>query len=231
MKVAVCIPSLGDITQPCLEALAASDPVLKAASHTPYLINERGNPYISAARATMLRKALDGGAEVVVFIDYDLSWRPEDLLKLIDTEGDVVAGTYRFKKDEEEYMGEWMRHPSGRPIRADDGTLKASRVPAGFLKVTRDAVDRFMREYPELVYGPRYSPSVDLFNHGVIEGVWYGEDYAFSKRWVEKCGDLWLVPDLSLTHHSADKAYPGNLHEFLMRQSGGINDPARKVAA
>lgn len=222
MKVVIATPSLGDLTKPYIEALAASAPLVEAAGHECLFIREIGNPYISAARATMLRKALDGKADVVVFIDYDLSWKPQDLLTLIETEGDVAAGTYRFKKDDIEYMGGWEQHPSGRPVLADDGTIKATRVPAGFLKVTKEAVDRFMQAYPELVYGPRHNPSVDLFNHGAIDGVWYGEDYAFSKRWVEAGGDIWLVPDLDIAHHSADRDYPGNLHEYLMRQPGGL---------
>lgn len=224
MKVAIATPSLGDLTQPYIDALAASAPLLEAAGYETSFIREIGCPYISAARATMLRKALDGKADVVVFIDYDLSWKPQDLITLIETEGDVVAGTYRFKKDDEEYMGDWERHPSGRPVVAEDGTFKATRVPAGFLKVTKEAVDTFMRAYPQLIYGPPHNPSVDLFNHGAIDGVWWGEDYAFSKRWIECGGDLWLVPNLDIAHHSPGKAFPGNLHEFCMRQPGGSKE-------
>ena len=222
MKVAFATPSLGDLTRPYIEALAASAPLLEAKGWESTFIREIGSPYISGARATMLRKALDGKADVVVFIDYDLSWSPADLVTLIETEGDVVSGTYRFKKDEEEYMGAWETHPSGRPVVADDGTFKATRVPGGFLKVTKEAVDRFMSAYPELIYGPRYNPSIDLFNHGAIGGVWYGEDYAFSKRWVDCGGDLWIVPNLNITHHAPDKAYPGNLHEYMMARPGGL---------
>lgn len=233
MKVVVATPSLGDLTEPYKLALAASAPLIEAAGHECLMIREIGNPYISGARATMLRKALDGQADAVVFIDYDLSWAPADLLTLVETDGDAVAGTYRFKKDDEEYMGGWLTDSQGRPqLRVDDngmtdGCFRANRVPAGFLKITKSGVDRFMRAYPELTYGPAYNPSVDLFNHGAIDHVWYGEDYAFSKRWTEKCGDLWLIPNLNITHHSPDKAFPGNLHEFMMRQPGGVNDPER----
>jgi hypothetical protein len=225
MKVVVATPSLGDLTEPYLRSLAASAPVLEAAGIQTSFIREIGNPYISAARATMLRKALDGQADAVVFIDYDLSWDADNLLTLIETPGDVVAGTYRFKKDDEEYMGAWETLPDLRPALRDDGCFKATRVPAGFLKVTKEAVDRFMGAYPELIYGPRYAASVDLFNHGAIDGTWYGEDYAFSKRWRDCGGEIALIPDLNIAHHSPDKAYPGNLHEFMMRQPGGINAP------
>jgi hypothetical protein len=118
-------------------------------------------------------------------------------------------------------MGGWQTDATGRPVLRDDGCIKADRIPAGFMKITKEAVDKFMRAYPELIYGSRYAAAVDLFNHGAIDGVWYGEDYAFSKRWTEKCGDIWLIPDLDIAHHSSDREFPGNLHEYLMRCPGG----------
>ena len=220
-KVVIATPSLAGPTEPYKQALAGSAPILKDAGLDTHFVQEIGCPYISAARATMLRKALDRQADIIVFIDYDLSWRADDLLTLINTPGNIVAGTYRFKKDEEEYMGGWFTDATGRPVLRDDGCIKANRIPAGFMKITKEAVDMFMRAYPELIYGSRYAASVDLFNHGAIDGVWYGEDYAFSKRWTEKCGDIWLVPGLNITHHSPDRAFEGNLHEWLMRLPGG----------
>lgn len=226
MKVGFCVPSLNGPTAPFVAAMERSIPLVTGAGWDEGLIQEIGNPYISAARATMLRKALDAQADVVVFLDYDLSWDPGDLLKLIETPGDVVAGLYRFKKDDEEYMGAWETDPTGRPRLRDDGCIIASRVSAGFLKVTRAGVERFMRAYPQLCYGSPINPSVDLFNHGAHEGVWWGEDYAFSRNWLACGGEIAVVPDLNLTHHSADRAYPGNLHEFLMRQPGGCKAEA-----
>ncbi|MBN8994439.1 MAG: hypothetical protein J0H94_04380 [Rhizobiales bacterium] len=230
MKVVIATPSLAGPTLPYREALAASAPVLEAAGISCSFVQEIGCPYISGARATLIRKALDGQADVIVLLDYDLSWDAADLVTLINAPGDVVAGTYRFKKDDEEYMGSWQTDAGGRPVLRDDGCFKATRVPAGFLKITKEAVDKFMSAYPELIYGPRYAASVDLFNHGAIGGVWYGEDYAFSKRWIEAGGDIWIIPDLNIAHHAPDRAFPGNLHEFMMRQPGGSKDPARKAA-
>jgi len=234
-KVVFCIPTVKRPYQQTLDSLEASIPLIKAAGWDEGMVNEIGNPYISAARATMLRKALDAKADVIMFIDHDVSWKPRDLLTLIETQGDVVAGTYRFKADEISFMGTVQTGPMGTPLVREDGAIKANTVPAGFLKITKEAVDKFMSAYPELCYGPKYNLSVDLFNHGAHEGLWWGEDYAFSRRWCEKCGDIWLVPDLDLTHNAVDregfnKAYVGNFHQYLMMQPGGINDPERKAA-
>jgi hypothetical protein len=127
-------------------------------------------------------------------------------------------------------MGGPFSDINNRPVVRADGAMKAHRVPAGFMKITPDGVDKFMQMYPELTYGPRWNPCTDLFNHGAIDGVWYGEDYAFSKRWVDKCGDIWLIPDVNVTHHTADVAFIGNYHKFMLRQPGGSEDPLRIAA-
>jgi hypothetical protein len=76
----------------------------------------------------------------------------------------------------------------------------------------------------------RYAPTFDLFNHGAHEGVWWGEDYAFSRRWREMGGEIWVVPDLDITHHSRDAAFPGNYHKFLLSLSDKIR-ASEKAAA
>ncbi len=169
----------------------------------------------------MLTKAMKANADVIVFIDHDLSWEPENLLKLLETEGDVVAGTYRFKGEPEEYMGNILPDIGGRPQVREDGCVKAHCVPAGFLKVTRGAINRFTLAYPELMYADEGTLTVDLFNHGAYKGVWYGEDYSFSRRWLECGGEIWIIPDLNITHHLEDKPYPGNFHRYLLRLPGG----------
>src|ERR1700690_2023909 len=138
-KVVFCIPTMTRPYPQTIEALKASVPLLDAAGWQHELVHEIGCPYISAARATMLRKALDAKATVIVFIDHDMSWDPQDLLTLIETEGDVVSGTYRFKNGEaeqgckdERYMG-YMKGPY--PEVSADGCIKLVCAPAGFLKV------------------------------------------------------------------------------------------------
>ena len=221
-KVIFCIPTVTKPYQACLDSLAASIPLIEKAGWEHGLVSEIGNPYISNARATMLRKALDQNADAIVFIDHDLSWDPEDLLKLLETDGDVVAGTYRFKRDEVEYMGAVLTGVDGRPQVREDGCVLGFSIPAGFMKITKQGVNAFMRAYPELAYGPdQFALNIDLFNHGAMNGVWYGEDYAFSRRWNDKCGKIWIIPDLNITHHTKDAAFPGNFHEYLLSRPGG----------
>lgn len=222
LKLVICTPTIKRPFDAYLAALEAEVPHLEAAGIEHFAVNEVGSAYISHARCSMLRKAMDVQPDVVVFIDHDMSWTPGSLVKLVQTPGDVVAGTYRYKTAKEEYMGTWRTDDTGVPLTREDGCIRGEWIPAGFLKITDGLVHQMMGAYPDLVYGPRYRPSFDLFNHGAHKGVWYGEDYAFSRRVNEMGGEVWVVPNLDLTHHGADgEAYVGNFHNYLRRQPGG----------
>jgi hypothetical protein len=208
-----------------VQSLIDSLPFIDAAGYDHGYTQTLGNPYISGARAEITRKGMDAKADIMVYIDYDISWQPQDLVTLLNTPGDVVAGTYRCKTDDRDevlYMGAWFTDQEDfKPIGRKDGCIKAKAVPAGFLKVTTTAIDQFMRAYPHLCYGPQFSLSVDLFNHGAHDGLWWGEDYAFARNYIDCGGDVWIVPNLNIDHWQGDYAYKGNLHEYLLRQPGG----------
>lgn len=231
-RVAFCIPTVTKPYQCTLDSLAASIPLIEAAGYEHAAVYEIGNPYISAARSLMLHKALEWKADIVVFIDHDLSWQPEDLLYLIECDRDVVAATYRYKRDLEEYMGHVAVDIDGKPrfervtIKSHIGDLDTNlltmvNVPAGFLKITRAAVNHFMAQWPELLYGEKCAPHVDLFNHGAMDGVWYGEDYAFCRRWNERCGNVFCIPNLDVNHHLASgEVFAGNYDKYLSSLTG-----------
>ncbi len=221
MKVVLCVPTLTKPYKQLRDSIKASIPILDEANIDHSIVSEVGNPYVSQARNVMLRKALDAKAEQIIFLDHDISFEPDALLKLIQADGEVVAGTYRFKQDDEKYMGTVYSGLDGTPVVRGDGCIHAQWVPAGFLRVTEQAIHQFAGAYPHLLYGRRYAPYIDLFNHGAHNGIWYGEDYAFSRNWNDSGGKIWLIPDLNITHHSATKDYPGNFHMFMRRQPGG----------
>lgn len=234
LRVAFCYPTMAGPTDAFLDSLARSVPLLDG-RYEHRAIHELGCPYISGARATMLRKAMQWGADVYVFLDDDVAWRPEDLVALIEAEGEVVAGTYRYKTGgDPTYMGRVFLGPNTRPIVRDtDGAIKAICLPAGFLKVTAGAVAKFMAAYPELnITGGDDFVSPDLFNHGAHKGVWYGEDYAFCRNWMDLGGEIWLLPDLDLDHHGRGVqkglVWKGNFHRHLLEM--GQRDPVREAA-
>lgn len=220
MKIVFCTPTYIKPHPAYLEAMEKCLPAVEAAGFEHQCVFDVGCPYISSARARMLGKALATDAQAFVFLDDDVSWCPQDMVSLLKAPGEVVAGTYRYKLDEVKYMSLLVTDHYGYPMRIrGDGAILADRVPAGFLKVTRSAVEKFANAYPELVTDKDKPPSVDLFNHGAHEGLWWGEDYAFCRRWRALGEDVWLLPDMNIDHHHRDgRVFAGNFHEFMLRQ-------------
>lgn len=230
MKVVIGVPTLTRPYDKCLNSIERAIPALDAAGYEHGLAFEVGCPYISAARSKLIQKAERSGYDRLVFIDHDISFEPEDLIRLLSFhDDDVVAGTYRFKIDEERYMGTVFSDENGFPVRREDGCLHAELVPAGFLNISQEVPRIFLYNHYDLML--RYTDSdgnnkesVELFNHGAYHGAYWGEDYAFSRRWNNMGRDIWIVPDLNLTHSTLEKDYVGNFHKFLMKQPGGLHD-------
>lgn len=237
LKVTFCVPSRRKAHPAFFGAMERSIPAIIDAGFQEGMTFQTGCPYISGARASMLKQALNAKSDIIVFIDDDVSWEGDALLRLVQTPDDVVGGTYRCKEDELNYMGRILQDKDGFPTSIrEDGCIECSCLPAGFLKITKEAVFKFMRGYPELCYGPPWDYAVDLFNHGAHQGLWWGEDYAFCRRWRDIGGKVWLIPDLNIHHNAwpedgkADyKVYEGNFHKYLLSRPGGVNGPPADV--
>lgn len=228
MKVRFLIPVYRRPQPEFISSLEASIPVIKEAGWEEGSAWEIGHAYVSYARSLLLKKALADDPDYVVYLDDDVSHEPGDLLRLLETPGDIVGGTYRFKSPQEEYMGK-LNKADGSPVPAlaPNGCYPAFFLPAGFLKISRGALEIMIETYPGLDFSrptPEGKDCYDLFNHGVLkvgeEKTWFGEDYAFSLRAQFAKLKLWLLPDLSLGHHGVNIDgqrfdYMGNFQKFL----------------
>jgi hypothetical protein len=238
MKVALCIPTRKEPFPQMIEAVDASIASIKAAGHVVGAVTVAGSAYISWAAALMVAKGLLWGADAAILIEDDMSFGPDALLKLIETPGDVVAGNYRYKTELEEYMGfplltgdpggafdkpELPEGVQSTMLIRKDGCIVGKSAPAGFLKITRECVERFRKAYPETICDDTRQGTefTDLFQHGGHKGVWYGQDFAFCRRWRD-CGEtVWIQPDLDISHwlRKDDGTYvefPGNYRKWLM---------------
>jgi hypothetical protein len=256
MKVALCIPTRKEPFPQMIEAVDRSIASVKAAGYVVGATTEIGSAYISWAAAHLVAKALIWEADIIVLIEDDMSFAPEALLRLIETPGDVVAGNYRYKDDTGDFMGfplvlgdkggafDRPELPPDTPMTIKirkDGCIVAKSAPAGFLKLTRHCVERFRVAYPELICDDTRQKAVftDLFNHGAHKGVWYGQDFAFCRRWRECGGTVWIQPDLDISQwikrdEGTFVEYPGNYKRWLKEKHNvdfeGVQASLRRAA-
>lgn len=211
---------------PFINSLNAAGRLLKERGYTPNKGAVFGDPYIQKARNTLVKQFLASSNDTFFFIADDIEFQPKDVLKVIKTPGDVVAGVYRTKQNEPHYPVGIIGGIDGVPLTRSDGCIRATRVQTGFLKINRCVFERIILNYPGLAYygvrdGKPVNIAHDFFPQGVYKHTWIGEDYAFCDLWTGIGGEIWIVPDMDLTHYEGKIGYRGNYHTHLMCRPGG----------
>ena len=197
---------------------------------------------ITRGRNTLVSRFLDTPtATHLLFIDADIGFNAEQVVRMLRFDEDVVAGMYPLK------LLDWSsglnRAVSGEsletaPLRyvgapcegeeaaSQEGFVTATYAGTGFMLIKRQVFLRMMEAYPQLRYSaahnaavPNQSPNQYALFDCMIEpesGVYLSEDYTFCQRWRALGGQVWLDTRSSLIHVGS--------HEF-------IGDPARRYAA
>jgi len=220
--------------QPFMDSLNGAGRLLKEHGYTPNKGAVFCDPYIQKARNNLVKQFLESDNDIFFFIADDVEFKPEDLLKVLETPGDVVAGVYRTKQDDPYYPVGICKDSDGCPITREDGCIDARRVQTGFLRIHRTVFEQIILRYPGLAYygvknGEKINVAHDFFPQGVHKHVWLGEDYAFCELWTGIGGKIWIVPDIDLTHYEGEIGYKGNYHEYLKKLPGGINEREGKI--
>ncbi|MCJ2136614.1 hypothetical protein MKK69_21605 [Methylobacterium sp. J-026] len=120
-------------------------------------------------------------ADYVLFIDSDMTFPRDALLRLLVRNVDIIAATYSRRTAPFHFLGDILPE---QPADVPKGLLEMARIPTGFLLVKATVFERLKRPY---------------FRFRVDEeaGVNIGEDYDFSDR-VRSLGyRIWCDPSLS----------------------------------
>ena len=192
--------------------------------------NWSGDPLISHARNVCLATFLQTDCTDLLFVDDDVSWAPGSILQLVKHDVDVVAGLYRHKKDPESYPVNWLDKPQ---LVAEKGLLEVRDVPFGFTRLSRACVEKMWEEAKDRPF--RHSSAPDLqcrviFDNEYVrgegeDGLFFGEDYVFCRRWRELGGKVWIDPELAL-NHLGHKDYKGHIGNWLRGdRNENVNDP------
>lgn len=180
--------------------------------------DECGNTDITDARARMVAKFLDGPGTDLVFVDHDVCWEANALLKLIDYPVDFVSGVYPIRNDPLAFN---LRYVDDKPELWGDpktGLIEVAGVSAGFMSCSRKMLEKMVKAHPELSYVRKDQPYHGLFDHyRYEEGTRkrkLGEDYSFCQRWRDLGGKVWIDANIKMGHIGL-KTFAGSLGHFL----------------
>lgn len=156
---------------------------------------------------------LKSDADRLVFVDSDVTFEPGTLLKLAHRSQDFVGGAYRFKMDLESYPIGWLDKPF---LQANaDGLLEVSTLPGGMLSLSRKVFEVLKAAHPDREYEHFGRVAHCYFQTPFIDGHLYGEDSHFCKEWRDAGGEVFLDPELTLTHWDFNRPYVGHVGNWL----------------
>ena len=148
------------------------------------------------------------------FLDDDIGWPPEAVLRLLRHDVDIVGGTYPFKQDEGGFPVSIMADRETHQPVEHNGLIRAGHLPGGFMRIRRRALERMAEgqpTYPHRLSDGTVQVITNIFRTGYDErtGERVGEDVDFCWRWLEMDGQLWLDPDITFSH-TGRKRWHGN---------------------
>ena len=190
------------------------------------LIFKDGDALITRARASLISQFLDDpSATHLLFIDADIGFEPEQVMRLVQCGAEMCAAVYpikrldwgRVKKTIDgarpnpaaaslQYVFE-VEDPNAVIARA--GFVKVRYAGTGFLMIRRQALEKMCARYPQLKFKRDHSVDASsasdnrfaLFECMIDEaGTYLSEDFAFCKRWTDMGGEIWADLDSKLNH-------------------------------
>ena len=164
----------------------------------------------------------------LLFIDSDIIFEPEDVLKLLKSGKEVIAGIYpkkyitweRLKNNPE---SERVDFPVGGNVKmTEDNFLEMDYLPTGFLLISRTAIEKIIKQHPELKYRNDIDGYMsagdnfyDLFKVGIRNGIYESEDWGFCSLWKEAGGKVLIHPEVNVKHVGWHE-YEGNLLKYII---------------
>lgn len=140
----------------------------------------------------------------LMWVDADIKWDPEAVLRMALYNAGVVCGLYPMKGIPIRYVLNSL--PGGRRI---GPLMEVSTSGTGFMLIKREVITQLIEKMPETKYkdslnlGAQYEPFMyALFDTLVDEnGHYLSEDWTFCKRVREKLNmPIWVDTEIKLDH-------------------------------
>ena len=177
------------------------------------------NPMIHYVRNALCRLFLESDYTDIIFVDSDVGWRSGALCELAAYPVDIVGAVYPHRGEPVSYPIRYISERTElngvqfegceRPL------LEVAGLPAGCMRITRNALEVIARKFPANVYADMVGvPTYSYFEFSKERGVFNGEDWHFCDMARDAGLKVWCDPEIDMTHTGA-KVFKGNLGKHL----------------
>lgn len=204
-----------------------------------HLLLQAGDALVTRARQTIVCHFLENpSATHLLFIDADIGFEPEQVIRLVEFDADMTAAAYPVKQIHWDLMPGAVaagraplesatlsyvleRDDSTPEVVMRDGFVRSRYAGTGFLMIRRAALESMIGRYPELRYTHEHRDADPLagspwrsalFNCMIdpVAGQYLSEDFSFCRRWTDMGGEIW-VDVTSRLDHVGTMVYRGNM--------------------
>ena len=184
----------------------------------------RNESLVTRARNILTAMFLESDASHLFFLDADIEWEPEAIMRAISADKDIVASAYPKKALPIQYALNFkFIDPVNKRIRFENGLVEVLDASTGFFCIKRQVFERMMLEYPELHY--KNDSNIDekiakycyaFFDTHIDEEDrrYLSEDYRFCRLWQKLGGEIWLDPKTKL-NHIGTYTFEGNVDNII----------------
>jgi hypothetical protein len=181
-----------------------------------------GCSVVSRARNLLVKDFLDSPCSELLFIDSDINFEPEAILRLMafggaDEKKGIVAAVPRVRDVNKTYIADLHYDELNRLTMNSMGLVQAGRVATAFMWVRRKVFEDLIEQNPDWTY---YDKRADadlsaVFDFKVTREGYIGEDFLFCDRAQEAGYEVWIDPTISLGHMGVQE-YTGNFGEDIL---------------
>jgi hypothetical protein len=190
------------------------------------LDNRESTSLLPQARNNMVAEFFARGLFThLLWVDSDVGFNHQDLLRMIDADLDVVAGIYPLKQillpdyipaqTSAQFLARYMTYAFARLpsdiVIPPDGFLEVDFAPTGFMLIKREVLVKMMEHYPQLkyidgVWTGDLAKMMERYTYGLFDtmidetGRFLSEDFAFCHRWRAMGGKVHADVHSKLSH-------------------------------
>jgi len=218
LKILVAIPAWdGKICVETVGSLLNEQVVASSLGHELQTVFVPGCGVINQVRNSLVAQFESSDAEKLVFVDADVSWELGAMIKLASHPAEIVGGAYRLKTDVESYPVIWLDRPE--LWSNEHGLIEVASLPGGFLCISRAALEKFQKAYPDRSYLCEGKYYYAYFHSPYRDHKMFSEDVNFCFEWREAGGQVWLDPEITMGHHDGGKSFTGCIGAWLRHRN------------
>lgn len=159
-----------------------------------------GNCHVDDARNVAVQNFLLSDCDDLIFLDADVSWPNDSLIRLCQADADLCGGVYPYRREGQNEKMPVIPMPDIR-YPDESGLQEVLGLPTGFMKIRRHVLETLSKDADKFFNRAEPRSLVPIiFERTYDRGGRIGGDISFCRKWQNKGGKVYALPDLRLSH-------------------------------